>query len=54
MEVDTINLDEVHKMLGERDIALFKAARKIDAQQQEIQRLRNDLAEAVKAKAEQG
>ena len=53
MELDTINLEDVHRMLGERDTALYKAARRIEAQQQEIARLRADLETATKVKTTQ-
>jgi hypothetical protein len=51
LKTDTLNLDDVHKMLGERDIALYRAAQEIERLVGEVQRLRMDLAEATKDKA---
>lgn len=51
METNTIGLDDVHKMLGERDIALYRAAQEIERLRAENQRLRVDLTEATKDKA---
>lgn len=51
MKTDTLSLDDVHRMLGERDIALYRAGQELERLATENQRLRADLAEATKDKA---
>lgn len=50
MKTDTISLEDVHRMLGERDIALDRLNQEVARLTAENQRLRTDLAEATKDK----